>query len=227
MPVLLSPLTPVTRSKAAARATYDRLSGWYDLLAGSERRFARLALRKLDAQPGESVLEIGPGTGHGLVALAQATGPFGRVIGLDLSPRMLEKAGQKVTRAGVTEPVRLVCADGVRLPVRSSCFDAVFLSFTLELFDTPEIGLVLEECRRVLRPAGRIGVVAMRKEGGAPWMLRLYEWAHRRFPDWVDCRPIHPTQAIAASGFQILETVGGSMWGLPVEIVIGVRRTIP
>lgn len=214
----------VTRSKRAARATYDKLSGWYDLLAKSEQRFMQSALLSLSPRQGESILEIGPGTGHGLVALAQAVGPFGLVVGLDLSPGMLAKARQKVLRAGLAQPVRFLCADGANLPLKGCCVGAVFVSFTLELFDTPEIRVVLDECWRVLRPDGRICVVSLAQNGGSRAMLNLYERAHELLPAWFDCRPILPEIALQESGFQIRETIQGSMWGLPVQTVLGEKH---
>jgi ubiquinone/menaquinone biosynthesis C-methylase UbiE len=213
-------LAQVSSSKAAARATYDRLSRWYDLLASSEQRFVRLGVGMLDAQPGESILEIGPGTGHAVLALRQAAGPKGQVLGADLSPAMLARARRRVTQAGLATRVSLACADGARLPIASSHFDAAFLSFTLELFDAEEIPSVLGECWRVLRPEGRLCVACLSKEGGVRWMLDLYEWAHAAFPTWVDCRPILPERVLAESGFCVQKTSGGSMWGLPVQIVL-------
>lgn len=215
---------PATVSRGAARATYDRISGWYDLLASSEQRFVRLGLKKLKAQPGESILEIGPGTGHALLALARAVGREGHVLGVDLSPGMLDRARRRVMQADLSPRAGLVCADGARLPVAASRVDAVFLSFTLELFDTAELPLVLAECRRVLRPQGRICVVSLSDSGGVRWMLHLYEWAHVHFPTWVDCRPISPAHVLTQNGFRVLESSGGSMWGLPVQIVLGERR---
>jgi ubiquinone/menaquinone biosynthesis C-methylase UbiE len=209
--------------RTAARANYDRLSRWYDLVSGSEQRFVRKALCMLRAQPGERVLEIGPGTGHGLVALAQLAGPFGHVIGLDLSPGMLAVAGRRVARADLGERVCLTCADAARLPLISSSFDALFLSFTLELFAMHEIPVVLEECYRALRPRGRVCVVALSGIGGSRTMLRLYEWAHTRYPTWIDCRPILPEKVLRTSGFEILQTLSGVMWGLPVEIVLAAK----
>lgn len=208
---------------ATARHTYDRLSGWYDLLARSERKFVRQGVEMLALQPGESSLEIGPGTGHALLALARAVGPLGQVYGVDISPGMLHQAKQKLSRAGLSRPVRLVCADGARLALESSCFDAALLSFTLELFDTPDIPLVLGECRRVLRDGGRLCVVALAREGGSRLMLRLYNWAHARFPTWVDCRPILPARLLQDNGFRIQEVVRGGMWGLPVQVVLASR----
>ena len=216
-----STISRVTRSKAQARASYDRLSHWYDLLAGrSEKRCRDAALRKLGVQPGETALEIGCGTGHALLALARAVGDSGQVYGLDISEGMLQVSQARVEQAGLADRVRLACGDAASLPFADGLFDAIFMSFTLELFDTPEIPLVLQECRRVLRHGRRIGVVAMSARGQAGWMMRAYAWAHDRFPNYVDCRPILLQEALAEAGFQRVEATVVSMWGLPVEIVI-------
>ncbi|MCL4395800.1 MAG: hypothetical protein M1482_13525 [Chloroflexi bacterium] len=80
----------VVRSREQARATYDRISRWYDPLEGNwERKSKELGLRMLGTAAGQVVLEIGFGTGHGIESLARAVGPSGRVYGVDLSPRWL------------------------------------------------------------------------------------------------------------------------------------------
>ena len=218
-------MSRVTRSKDEARASYDRLSRWYDWLSGpAEARCRDAGLRMLAAREGESVLEIGFGTGHALLALARAVGPTGMVYGIDLSPGMLGLAQQRVRAAGLSERVELTCGDGVRLPLETNKVDAVFTSFTLELFDTPEIPQVLAECGRVLREGGRVAVVALsatEKPGAA---LRLYEWAHARFPRFVDCRPIFLAQAVRAAGFQVVNEARMTMARLlPVSVLVALK----
>jgi ubiquinone/menaquinone biosynthesis C-methylase UbiE len=216
----------VERSKESARAAYDRLSKWYDLLAGSsEKKFADIGLQKLDVKAGEKILEIGFGTGGSLVSLVGLAGRTGKVYGVDLSTGMFRVAQGKLKKNGILSRVELQCADAVHLPYPDNFFDAVFMSFVLELFDTPELPLVLQECKRVLQSNGRIGVVALSKQKRLS--VRMYEWFHMRFPAYVDCRPIFARKTIEQAGFQIMDTTEMLMWGLPVDIIVAQKSKVP
>ena len=220
-------ISRVTRSKEEARVSYDKISKWYDMLAGRfEKKHRDAGLQKLSAGEGETVLEIGFGTGHCMLALAQSVGTSGKVCGIDISEGMLNITRARVGEAGLSERVELKRGDATKLPFGASFFDAVFMSFTLELFDTPEIPTVLHECRRVLRNGGRICVVAMSKKGKDGVMTRLYEWAHRKFPNHVDCRPIYLQKALEDAGFQILDVTEVSLWGLRGEMVVARKHTV-
>ena len=206
----------VLQSKAETRAFYDKISKVYDLLAErSEEPVRRAGLEMLATTAGEHVLEIGVGTGHCLAALAEAAGPQGRAYGLDLSASMLAVAREALPRG------ELICGDAARLPLPSGAVDAVFMSFTLELFDTPEIPVVLAECRRVLRPRGRVVVVGMSKEGGPDAMVDVFEWTHRHFPNFLDCRPIYVRRALEVAELRIKDARIMQMW-VPVEIVLAI-----
>ena len=214
-------ISRVTRSKAVAKASYDRLSRWYDWIAGwSERKAVECGLKQLHALEGETVLEIGYGTGRSIVALAHAVGETGHVVGIDISEGMRRVATARVERAGLSDRVELLCGDAATLSYEADSVEAIFMSFTLELFDTPEIPLVLAQCHRVLRPGGRIAVVSMLKKTKRGAMVRLYEWAHKKMPKVVDCRPIHADRAMAEAGYQVTQRHEMRMWGLPVSVVL-------
>jgi ubiquinone/menaquinone biosynthesis C-methylase UbiE len=210
----------VFQSRQETRAYYDKISRVYDLLAErSEEPMRAAGLQVLGAKAGEKVLEIGFGTGHSLVALASAVQPEGTVYGVDLSEGMLKASRETLSRKQAPARVELICADALRLPFPPGTMDAVFMSFTLELFDTPEIPEVLAECGRALCPDGRMAIVSLSKEGPMTALLHAYEWTHRHFPNFLDCRPIYVERALKEAGLQILSAEIRKMW-LPVEIVL-------
>ncbi len=220
------PVSRVVRSKEKARANYDRLSRWYDIIAGStEKKYRDIGLQKLAARPGERILEIGFGTGHCMLALAQAVGETGNVSGIDLSEGMLTIARERLRQAGLLDRVDLRVGDAAALPFAAGEFDGVFMSFTLELFDSPEIPIVLDQCYRVLRPGGRLSVVSMVKKAGTA--VKIYEWFHEKMPVAVDCRPIYAQTDLTTAGFNIQDVAALSMWGLPVEIILAQKGKSP
>jgi demethylmenaquinone methyltransferase/2-methoxy-6-polyprenyl-1,4-benzoquinol methylase len=215
---------PVLQTKDERRSFYDKIAGVYDLLADkSERPMREMGLNLLDAQAGEHILEIGFGTGHCLVELARTVGADGRVYGIDISPKMLQRANELLQDHGLDTRVELQEGDAEQLPYQTDSLDAIFMSFTLELFDTPEIPGLLSECKRVLKPDGRLGVVAISKEGERGMVVKAFEWTHRHFPNLMDCRPIYAQKSLEAAGFYIEEAKVEHMW-VPVEIVLAHNR---
>ena len=195
------------------------MSRWYDLFAGSEKKFTDTGLRILGVKKGECILEIGFGTGNSLVTLAQQAGESGLIVGVELSPGMIDVARKRMQLKGQERSAQMIQGDGTLLPFARNSFDAVFLSFTLELFSEDEIPVVLDECHRVLKPDGRLGVVSLAKRDVLA--CRLYEWGHERWPVLLDCRPIELRKCLKAEGFRVQAAKVQTMWGLPVEIVLG------
>src|SRR6187551_2099683 len=79
-------ISRVPRTKAEAKSSYNQMSRWYDMISGSsEKKYRDLGLLKLKAASGEQILEIGYGTGHCILTLAQAVGKEGKVCGIDIS----------------------------------------------------------------------------------------------------------------------------------------------
>ena len=216
-----TPISRVLRTKEQARKNYDRLSKFYDLLAGSsEKPFVEQGLKKLELTPGEKVLEIGFGTGDAILSMADSVGTSGEVFGIDISEGMFHVAQQRIDNAGIKKRVTLKLGDATWLPFESDLFDAIFMSFTLELFDTSDILTVLHECKSVIKSNGRICVVALAQKEDPGFALNLYEWAHKHFPVLVDCRPIYTKELLIDAGFQVIDESEEIMWGLPVDIIL-------
>jgi ubiquinone/menaquinone biosynthesis C-methylase UbiE len=207
----------VFQTKEATRHFYNKIAKVYDLLSEeSEKPMREAGLKMLASQPGEVILEVGFGTGHCLVEIARSVGHKGKALGIDISDQMVALAHDLLQREGLAERTELACGDAEQLPCESNSVDGIFFSFTLELFDTPEIPKVLAQCKRVLRPGGRIVVVAVSKEGKQGVVVSIFQWAHKHFPKWMDCRPINVRRALEAAGFTIKEADVKSMW-VPVE----------
>ncbi len=216
-------ISRVTRTKQQARSAYNKLSRWYDLMAGDfERKPRNAAIHQLAPGIGESILEIGCGTGQAVVGIAELVGSSGKVFGVDISSGMLAIAQARVKKMRLGDRVALLCGDGMQLQFDAECFDGILISFTLDLFDSPEIPLVLAECKRCLRTGGRISVVGLSRKY-PNFMTELYEWFHEKLPNFADCRPIFIRESIVNAGFQFIQSKDFSMMGLNAELVLAIK----
>ncbi|MGW2508921.1 class I SAM-dependent methyltransferase [Streptomyces scopuliridis] len=110
------------------------------------------AVADLGLRPGAAVLDAGCGTGRALPPLRDAVGARGTVLGVDLTPEMLDAA----VRAGRRTAGQLLLADVSRLPVRSAVLDAVFGAGLIAHLPRPDENL--RELARVVRPGGRLAL---------------------------------------------------------------------
>jgi len=215
----------VLRTKEEARRSYGRLSRWYDLFSGTgEFKLAVETLDLMDLPVGGTILEVGFGTGRILLELTRRVGEHGRVYGVDLSHGMCSFTRQRLGKAGVLERVLLTTGDGYRLPVAPDSVDGIFMGFTLELFDTPELLPVVQECLRILKPGGQVGIVTLSVSNRPGFVERLYKMAHVRWPRVVDCRPIDPVSLLAEAGISYETLIFKKMWGLSVAQLVLVKN---
>lgn len=148
-------------TEAAPLPDPDQIARLFDLLAdGYDRAALRFfpftadrVAQRLAPRPGEKILDVATGTGAVAVALGQRLGGNGRVMAVDISERMLDRAYANVRRMALHN-IDLHPMDAASLEFRSGYFDAVTCSFGL--FFLQDMVEALREWRRVLKPSGRL-----------------------------------------------------------------------
>ncbi len=126
-------------------------------------------------QPGETVLDLGSGAGFDVFLAAGRVGPGGKVIGLDMTPEMIEKARANAAAAGHAN-VEFRLGDIERMPVESGSVDLVISNCVLNL--VPDKAAAFREIARVLRPGGRLAVADIVLDAPLPAELQDDEDAY-------------------------------------------------
>ncbi|MFH8447904.1 class I SAM-dependent methyltransferase [Streptomyces fungicidicus] len=137
-----------------AAAVFDALGSEYEkAFASSQPHRASLARLLGRLEPGSRVLDVGSGTGRPTAAALSAAGH--RVLGVDVSPVMVEIASRQVPGA------EFRCADIRRMPLEDGSFDAVCLYFALLQMTRAEQSDVLRRLARALRPGGLLALATV------------------------------------------------------------------
>ncbi len=157
----------VVSSDPARRAAsyYDRFAPVYDVVSSARyyRRPREAAIAALRLAPGDQVLNVPCGTGQNLALMQVPLGGAGRIVGVDVSPKMLARAAAKVSRHGWSN-VDLVCADVTTIDGGWAAergvpggFDAVLCDLGLSGF--PDWRDTVDRLLSAVRPGGRFVVM--------------------------------------------------------------------
>ena len=167
-------------AKRRAAATYNAASDYYDDPANTFwERFGRRTVERLGLSRGARVLDCCCGSGASAIPAAEAVGPGGEVLGVDLAVGLLELARRKAARRGLKN-IDFRAGDMLGLGLPEAGFDAVVCVFGI--FFVPDMRAAVRELWRLVRPGGKLAVTT--------WGQRVFEPADTAF--WESVRAVRP-----------------------------------
>jgi ubiquinone/menaquinone biosynthesis C-methylase UbiE len=161
--------TPAPAARPAVSEAYRSQAGDYDQRTDAFRQWRELLVQRLPIRRGDTVLDVGCGTGLCLPLLQHKLGPTGAIIGIDASEQMLEVAADRIAAHG-WDNIRLIAAPVAHAPINTTADAALFCAVHDLMQSRAALGNVFDH----LRPGAPIAAA-----GGkwpAPWMWPLRAW---------------------------------------------------
>jgi len=166
-----------------------------------------------DLKEGETVVDLGSGGGVDVFLTAKKVGENGKVIGVDMTEEMIQRASTVASEYGY-ENVEFRLGEIENLPIESSSVDVVISNCVINL--SPDKEKVFREAYRVLKPKGRILISDLVTEGELPEKIR------KSFDAWADCvaGALERTQyldTIKGAGFEKVRIISESTYSIDIS----------
>ena len=164
-------------TKEEIQKMYDELASSYDLsillfkiIGFREQTYRRKAIHNLHLVPGDTVIDLGCGPGLNFNILQRKVGPEGRIIGVDLSTKMLEQAKDRINKKG-WKNVELVQSDIAEFQIPD---DADGVLSTMAITMSPDYDMIIRRIADTLKKGKRISIFELQKPDGWPeWLVKL------------------------------------------------------
>ncbi|WP_315703447.1 MULTISPECIES: class I SAM-dependent methyltransferase [unclassified Bradyrhizobium] len=179
---------------------------WSDRQAAQDILLApvsQILIERIQAKPGDRILDIGCGCGGLAIALAKQVVPDGLVLGIDISAPMLARA-QEAAPAGL--PVQFELADATVYPFAPESFDLLVSRFGVMFFAEPVVSFA--NLRRALKPSGRMVFACWREPKQNPWMMAPLQAVYRHVPKMPEVAPEDPGPFAFASEERVRRILG-------------------
>jgi SAM-dependent methyltransferase len=160
----------IEQVKKAALVEWEAMAPGWDRRREYLREFSQPVtdwmVARLDPQPGQTILELGAGTGETGFAAARMIGETGHLISTDLPPAMVEVARRRAAELGIGNAGFRV-TDAQAMDLQSDSVDGILCRWAYMLM--PDPAAALAESRRVLRPGGKLSLAVMAGPKVNPW----------------------------------------------------------
>ena len=156
--------------RLAALAMYRRRASIYDAELALFEPMRRAAIAKLGLRAGDTVFDVGCGTGLSFAALAEAVGPSGTVVGIEQSPDMLARARERLGQAAHASRTLLLEAPVEAAPIAVQA-DAALFHFTHDILRRPE---AIANVLAWLRPGARVVATGLKWAGPWAWPVNFF-----------------------------------------------------
>ena len=162
--------TKIARLYRKRAVWYDVSANLYYLIGFREFAYRRQAVRELRLKPGDTVVELGCGTGLNFSLLQEEVGPAGHIIGVDLTPEMLARAQVRVARNGWSN-VTLIQSDAAAFEFPAKV-DGVISTFALTL--VPEYDRVIDSAAASLARGKRLVILDFKRPQWPMGLIKLF-----------------------------------------------------
>lgn len=158
--VIVKPYTEEGSKKVQVADMFNNIAPKYDFLnrflsAGIDKKWRRRAIKELCKENPKTILDVATGTADFALAALQANPD--KIIGIDISDKMLQIGKEKIAHKSLNEKIQLMLGDSEHLPFENNTFDAVTVAFGVRNFENLTQGLT--EILRVLKPNGTLLVL--------------------------------------------------------------------
>ncbi len=162
---IVKPYTEDLGKKEQVRSMFDNIATSYDFLngflsLGIDNYWRKVAILQLKDRSVQKLLDVATGTGDFALKALEILKP-NKIIGVDISPKMLEIGNQKIKQKGLESTISLELGDSESLLFEDNTFDAVTVAVGVRNYENLEKGLA--EMRRVLKPNGRLVILEFSK----------------------------------------------------------------
>ena len=173
----IKPFSQEGKKKEQVGKMFDSIAGKYDFMnwflsAGIDKSWRTKAIEELISDNPQHILDVATGTGDMAIRAAKILNPQ-KIIGIDISEKMLEIGRKKVDTEGLTNIIALQSGDSETIKFPNNTFDGVMVAFGVRNFENLQLGLT--EILRVMKPGAKLVVLEFSKPK-AGLIKPLYNW---------------------------------------------------
>jgi demethylmenaquinone methyltransferase/2-methoxy-6-polyprenyl-1,4-benzoquinol methylase len=164
---------------------FGRIAGVYDLMNrlmsfGLDIYWRKKAARYLALGSGETGLDLGTGTGDLAITVIRRSGPGTQMIGMDITPEMLDQGRRKIKRLGLEGQIELRSGDAEHIDLPDNSVDGCCSAFTVR--NLTDIRQGFREMHRVVRPGGRVACLEISHPPGKVFGALFYFYFYKLAP---------------------------------------------